>query len=263
MSNGESEELEQRLLKLVQENSHGISKDVALAALRASCAGLSKDRFDELVLGLQRRNQTRIETGAYGRSWLREMVAVEPPGCEPELINNETHLEPCVEGFLWRCFASKFLDQSDGHSLIVQNTARGGAADGLWSKPDLTVAVVSRYIYTPNKQLELYSFELKMPEGCTVYAVHEALAHAAFAHYPYLVVYLPLKHQYEHRLPRMMEQAQGHGVGIIVVSNPGDDKTFDMRLVAQRHAPTPRRIDDFIGRCFDNAHQLALQSWIR
>ena len=50
---------------------------------------------------------------------------------------------------------------------------------------------VARYRYTPLPQFDLFSFELKMPSGCNMLSVHEALAHGATAHFAYLCLYSP------------------------------------------------------------------------
>jgi hypothetical protein len=137
-------------------------------------------------------------------------------------------------------------------------------AVGLWTRPDLAAALVTRYTYAPTPQLDLYGFELKMPGGCTVYAVHEALAHTAFVNFAYLVVLLPDPARSEREnLSRMIEQAQKHGVGIIIVKDPADDEAYETVLAAERHSPKLKRIDDFITQRFDRANKLALRTWIK
>lgn len=103
-----------------------------------------------------------------------------------------------------------------------------------------------------------------MTTGCTVYAVHEALAHTTFVNFAYLVIFLPdPTHSERENLPRMTEQAQKHGVGIIILKDPSDDTSYEIILAAQRHSPQLKRIDDFISQRFDRANQLALRTWIK
>jgi hypothetical protein len=61
----------------------------------------------------------------------------------------------------------------------------------------------------------------------------------------------------------MIEQAQKHGVGIIIVKDPADDESYEIVLAAQRHNPKLKRIDDFISQRFDRANKLALRTWIK
>jgi hypothetical protein len=265
MPGPETHELERRLLDLLAENQRGIEADAARSALEQDKGiSLSQGAFDELVLRLQQRNTvTDDRTTNPPRRILRtHTVADWRP---PTRIANERDLEPHVEGFLWRRFGERFLEPDlRNYSLIVQNTAHGGTAGGLWTRPDLVAAVVARYAYAPLPQLDLFGFEIKMTKGCTVYAIHEALAHTTFVHFAYLVVFLPEGAQSERdNLMRMIEQAQKHGVGLIIVSDPSDDATYEIILAAQRHSPKLKRIDDFISQRFDRANQLALRAWIR
>lgn len=265
MPGPETHEIEQCLLDLIAENQRGIEAVAARSALEQDMGvSLSLDAFDELVLRLQQLDRiTEDQTTNPPRRILRTRIRLD--WRLPTQIANERDLEPHVEGFLWRRFGESFLDPDlRNYSMIVQNTAHGGTAAGLWTRPDLAAAVVARYVYAPLPQLDLFGFEIKMTKSCTVYAVHEALAHTTFVHFAYLVVFLPKStHSERDNLPRMVEQAQKHGVGLIIVSDPTDDAAYEIILAAQRHNPKLKRIDDFISQRFDRANQLALRAWIR
>lgn len=87
----------------------------------------------------------------------------------------------------------------------------------------------------PVPLFDLFTFELKMPPGCNMLAVHEALAHAAFGHFPYLCLY---PSENEHRpaeLPSMMEQCKVHGVGVITIPFPLDLDSYELSLLAPQH----------------------------
>lgn len=259
------DELEQSLVALVAENVRGMEARAVHSALEEEKGiKLTNDAFDELVLRLQQQDQIvedRITNPS--RRILRLRTATE--WRLPDQISSERELEPHIEGFLWRRFGERFLDiDLRNYSLVVQNTAHGGVAAGLWTRPDLAAAVVTRYTYAPIPHLDLYGFELKMAPGCTVYAVHEALAHTAFVNFAYLVVFLPgPDHSERENLSRMIEQAQKHGVGIIIVKDPTDDESYEIVLTAQRQSPKLKRIDDFISQRFDRANKLALRTWIK
>ena len=182
----------------------------------------------------------------------------------PSQVSCEADLEPWFERFIWKHALPLFYDPPpQAFNLIVQNTARVGASAGRWTRPDLCAACISRYRYSAAAQFDLFSFELKMPAGCNMLAVHEALAHSATVHFPYLCLFLPEDVGHRPELPGMLEQAQRHGVGVITISDPSDFASYRLLLVARRHSPLPAKIDGFIDDRFELANRLALQKWIR
>lgn len=254
------------LLKLLHDLDDGTPVTAAKAALcRSEGLKLTDVQFDELILSLQRQLKLDVVYKGQSRTIVPHSTTLQSL---PTRIEKERDIEPFVEGYLWRHFHDRFLlSEPQNYNLIVNNTARGGVADGVWKRPDVTVAVVSRYAYHPVPQLELFGFELKMPDGCRVPAVHEALSHTASVHYAYLVVYLPDTLPADHlalrSLPQILTQAQIHGIGVIEIKDPRVDGTFIMRLRAQRREPALRRIDDFISNRFHRTYQLALQTWLQ
>jgi hypothetical protein len=124
------------------------------------------------------------------------------------------------------------------------------------------MACVTRYRYSAAPKFDLFSFELKMPSGCNVLAVHEALAHSATAHFAYLCLYLPDGSTGLDNLGVMMEQAQRHGVGVIRMGDPRSFSTYSKILEARRNAPSPAKIDDFVEERFALANRLALRRWV-
>jgi hypothetical protein len=122
---------------------------------------------------------------------------------------------------------------------------------------------VARYRYTPQLQFDLFSFELKMPSGCNMLAVHEALAHGAVAHFAYLCLHLPNGYDEQTNLTSMLEQAQRHGVGVIRMLDPRDFATYTRLLEARRGQPAAGRVDAFIEERFGIASRLALIRWLR
>jgi hypothetical protein len=168
------DELEQGLVALVAGNERGIEANAVHSALEEEKGiSLTHDAFDELVLRLYQQDQIvedRITNP--NRRILRLRTTTE--WHLPPRVTNERELEPHVEGFLWRRFGERFLDLDlRNYSLIVQNTAHGRVAAGLWTRPDLAAAVVTRYTYAPIPQLDLYGFELKMAAG-RLYRVRSA-----------------------------------------------------------------------------------------
>ncbi len=125
------------------------------------------------------------------------------------------------------------------------------------------MACITRYHYAPVPNFDLFSFELKMPSGCNMLAVHEALSHTAAAHFAYLGLYLPDNSKEAVNLPSMLEQAQHHGVGVIRIGDPRNESSYKMLMTAERQSPSPAKVDGFIEDRFDEANRLALRKWVR
>lgn len=175
----------------------------------------------------------------------------------------EKDLEPWFERYLW-LNARRFYDPPPRSlSVVVENTARRHTGSGRWTRPDLCMGCVSRYKFQPVPIFDLYTFELKMPAGCNMLAVHEALAHSAAAHFAYLGLYLPDGSQEQANLSPMLDQAQRHGVGVVRMFNPRDPLTYTRLLEARRNDAPPARVDGFIEQRFSTANRLALRRWVR
>lgn len=140
------------LAGLIKDSDNGLSESAARSALQGpERTVFSQDEFDRLVLDLQRRQVIRLRHDKKGRTLYPFEQADTPL---PGKIEREKDLEPHMEGYLWRQFHEKFLNSEPQHySLVVQNTARGGTANGLWRRPDLTAAVVTQYKYSRVPQL--------------------------------------------------------------------------------------------------------------
>lgn len=193
---------------------------------------------------------------------IRRHLANQKAGL-PTPITQERDIEPWFERYLWLNARSFYDPSPKSLAVVVENTARKYATTGRWTRPDLSMACISRYRFSPVPQFDLYSFELKMPSGCNMLAVHEALSHRAAAHFAYLCIYLPIGSPEESNLAPMLEQAQLHGVGIIRMLDPSDHKTFSKLLEARRTNTSPGKIDGFIDDRFTVANQLALRRWVR
>ncbi|MGO8952754.1 MAG: hypothetical protein ACLPWS_19610 [Rhodomicrobium sp.] len=169
-----------------------------------------------------------------------------------------------VENFLRKSFVPDVIDPVPQMvDYVVEITAATGGTAGLWTKPDLALATVTRYRFSPQPELELYGFEVKQEDGCTVYAVHEALAHAAFVHYTTVIAILADASPYQRNLARMREQAAEHGVGLIVI--PGTQQNLDryeLILEPRRLAPALWRVDEFIETRFGKDAKQKLLSWL-
>ena len=167
------------LFELLPCEGDWISRAAALAALGERLeTEITDDELDRCVWHLG----DRIVWSPHDTLLRRRL-----PGDRPELpaeITREADLEPWFERFIWKRTLSLFYDPPpQGFNIVVQNTARIGSGSGRWTRPDLCAACISRYHYSPTTHFDLFSFELKMPTGCNMLAVHEALAHSATVHF--------------------------------------------------------------------------------
>jgi hypothetical protein len=167
------------LYQLLPEDGSPIELAVARAALSEQLSvEVGEDEFYRTIFA-----DTRIQATPERREIRRKVTGInlEPP----REIQNERNIEPWFERYLWQ-HRTIFHDPGPmSLNTVVENTARIHASPGRWTRPDLCMGCVARYRYTPSPQFDLFSFELKMPSGCNMLSVHEALAHGATAHFPY------------------------------------------------------------------------------
>jgi hypothetical protein len=246
------------LYDLLPQEGDWISRDAAWTALGERLnRDVSVEEFDRFIWLLGER----VSWNPHDRLVCRQVGAGVPQ--LPATIQNERDIEGWFERFVWRNAARMFYEPPPlSLSIIVQNTARLGSSSGRWTRPDVCMACISRYHYAPTATFDLLTFELKMPAGCNMLAVHEALSHTAAAHFAYLGLYLPLGSREEANLPSMLEQAQHHGVGVIRIGDVRDEASYTLLLTADRHSPSPAKIDGFIEERFDEANRLALRKWV-
>lgn len=250
---------EELFVLLADDGSH-LGFDAALAAVSEKAGvELSENDLAQAIFILAGDN--RVEWLPQERQ-LRRTLQGRRAGMPLE-VGEEKDLEPWLERYLWLHARSFYDHPPRSLSIVVENTARVNAGGGRWTRPDLSMVCISSYRYRTVSQFDLYSFELKMPQGCNLLAVHEALAHGAVANFAYLTLYLPADASEQINLPAMLEQAQRHGVGIIRMFDPRDFSTYTKLLNARRSETSPARIDGFIEERFTLANRLALRKWVR
>jgi hypothetical protein len=245
------------LYELLPEDGSPIEFEVARVALSEQLdADVSEDRLHQMVFA-----DPRVQSVPPMHQLRRNLPAAEPgPAAE---IRNGRDIEPWFERYLWQKRTAFHDPRPMTLNTVVENTARARGAGGRWTRPDVCMACVARYRYLPVPQFDLFSFELKMPGGCNMLAVHEALAHGATAHYPYLCLHLPTDAEECRNLTPMLEQAQHHGVGVMRMLDARDFSTYTRLLDARRGQPSPGKIDDFIEERFGTANRLALRRWLQ
>lgn len=95
--------------------------------------------------------------------------------------------------------------------------------------------------------------------------MYEALAHRRASTQAYVWFHCPadsLARQAEN-LDRISEEAERHGVGLIVAGNPAEYSTWDIRIEAARIEPDPQYLNEFIALQFSDGAREELAAWVR
>lgn len=160
---------------------------------------------------------------------------------------DECLLEPATETFLRSEVCLDSLRVALGGFVLEKTTAAGAAGAGRWSRPDFALAAIRRFKYDPRRYLDVYSFELKNRRGADVVAVHEALAHARFSHFAYLVC--PRSNLIQAETNIIRQSCTDHGIGLITFDLSASDAgepvlaEFRFEVSPQRRSPDPAEID--------------------
>jgi hypothetical protein len=245
------------LFQLLPDDGTPVTRDEALLSVSARLEReVSASEFDKLVWALGSRVAWDFHSKLLGKA-----PAAQPL---PSVIKCEQDLEPWFERYLYRQAADEFFEpRPPSLNVVVQNTARVGRHEGRFTKPDICMACVSRYHYSPGALVDLFCFELKLAVGFDIPAVMQALSNAAYAHFTYLVVYLPEGSTDPRHISSIRTRAIQHGVGIVRISDHVRDDGYRVILPARRHSPRPGDTEVFIENRFEDANRTALRRWVR
>ena len=162
---------------------------------------------------------------------------------------------------------NRWIQDQPFDQVLVEQTDRGGRRkDGIWTRPDVTVAAMTSYTYVPGRHFDIITFEIKHHSGFNVTAVYEALAHRRAAMRSYVFVYIPddLIDTFENpTLVDISDEASKHGIGLIVASDPNDFDTWDIREDAVRVIPDPARLNAFIRNQLSDGSRDQIVRWFR
>jgi hypothetical protein len=162
------------ILEILPSDGRAVSQvDLEVFCSQKAAQSLDRPAFSDSIKTLLRRKLVQRDATSLWR-------------IEPDF--EERALEDGTESFLRSevCLESLRI-RPDFYLLEKTTTAQGAPGAGRWSRPDFTLAAIRRFKYDPRRYLDVYSFELKNRRGTNVVAVHEALAHARFSHFAYLV----------------------------------------------------------------------------
>lgn len=172
-----------------------------------------------------------------------EVVAPPSPASVEEW--SEARLMTPLRCYLENHF-SQSLDLPPGSTCIVVDTSSKGPKNGQWARPDFVFISVMRFQLVPGRQVDVHSFELKAEAGGTVQAVHEALAQTRFTNFGHLAWHVPFGSRAEAKLPEIVNQCEMHGIGLLVIRDPNDYRTWETFLDPAPKRTSPATIDAFL-----------------
>lgn len=175
----------------------------------------------------------------------------------------EKELYPLVQVYLNIAFSPRLKPVLGDFRWLSAVTANsGGTATGVWSKPDLCLVVLWRQKYGLYWNLDLHGFEVKPDGRCSTQSVHEALNHTSLVHYSHLTWHCPAWDEQDRTCHSVLEACTRFGVGLITFSEPENVRSYEIRVPARKHTPTPDALDEFLETRLDATDRDQLQSWV-
>jgi hypothetical protein len=261
------EEYARLLLSLVPESGANIGNVSLRNQLQERITALGDALTDEEYWPLRDYviDQGLIEQGR-GRGGSVHRVAAAPPAeaaAAPEVI------AAVAEADLYEPFHAAvragYTKVNRIKRFISEITARQGrrSTGGKWTRPDVTLIAVRTYQFaTPNKRIEVITFEVKPDLDTAFEGIFEALAHSAFAHRSYLAVKVP-EGDDEIADDRIVGECTRHGMGYITFTNEADYETYDIVVGARLNEPDPENVDNFVKTQISQEKQEDLSEFLR
>lgn len=251
-----SEHLYQAIVKILAQTDGPVLHRVVRALIsRQLGRPIESDEYFSQIEELSSRGVIERSRGQGGK--VKLLPGFDPPQSvraawtEPELM-------PCLAKFLRTQFW-KELDLPVTNPLsewIVINTSNTGSPEGQWSRPDFTAISITPFKVLPFPQIDVYTFELKAaPAGCAQ-AVHQSLHQTKMSNFGYFV--WPLQEEHIAKLPEIEAACKKHGVGLILIADPQEPKSWEIRMEAIRQPTSPIEIDRFLSTNRFTDEQLAI-----
>ena len=183
-----------------------------------------------------------------GGSVYREAPTTKKRGRKKK--GKESDLYPGVEEYIeTRWVVDNAIEKNQ---FVLQQTASQGkkSTGGKWTRPDFALVVVSKYPYIPEKTLDLVTFEVKREDQYEIHGVYETAAHSRFSHKSYLLIHAPNGQPETEDFERLKRECLRFGLGLVLFSNSKDGDTYDLIQEAERRAPDPADVNDFISTQF-------------
>ena len=260
----EIEQLKQEMLRHIPEDGTTIGNKT----LRDDRLNWKEDLY--LAVRAQLIEQAAITTGRGKGGSVRRIIeqgtAIEVIETG-ELPNDPYPNEESLYDSLSSVIRDRWVKEGTFDQVLVENTARGGRRrDGIWSRPDITVAAMTTFTYVPGRVFDVVTFEVKHYSGLDVTSVYEALAHRRSATRSIVLAYIPddqLETMQAAIVPEIEEEAARHGIGLIVASDPENFDTWTVLEEGERAEPDPARLNNFIRNQLAESSRDKIVRWFR
>jgi hypothetical protein len=138
------------------------------------------------------------------------------------------------------------------------------ATGGTFSRPDVTVVGIRKFLYLPQRDFEVVTFEIKASNQLTVLGVLEALAHREASHRSF-AIYQSTAAEFDQgpERDRIETLAEKFGVGVYVAEKPEDFSSWSSRVEAVRAEPDPQKLNEFIAGLRNEKNKNAILQWFR
>jgi hypothetical protein len=236
-------EIYQAIVKVLASAVDPVPHRVVRAlASRELHRAIGSDEYFEEIEELSMRGAIERSRGQGGKVRLLSGVL----GGEPKSSSwTEPALMPCLARYLKTQFW-KELDLPSSNPLcewMVIDTSMSGTREGQWTRPDYTAICITPFRVLPFPELSVFTFELKASSAGGMQAVHQSLSHTKMSNYGYLVWH----YQGVEAAIGLVERAcKKHGVGLILIGNPEEPMSWEIRLDAERQSTSPVEIDQFL-----------------
>lgn len=148
--------------------------------------------------------------------------------------------------------------------FVIENTSKGKKrTPGKWTRPDVTLVAVKAYAFTPQKILEVITFEIKRASVYDVSGVFETAAHSVFAHKSFLAVESLDEFKDSEEFDRLELLCKRFGIGLLLFTDVNDWETYEEVVDAERKIPDPYDINSFISTHFGKEKQNRILEMLR
>jgi hypothetical protein len=203
-----------------------------------------------------------IVTGEVGYNRSPSIIESFPAEIAPEVA--ELKSEASLYEPFHRAIVEGYTKDNRIKRFISEVTAQQGrrATGGKWTRPDVTLAAVRTYQFTPGKRIEVITFEVKPDVDSALEGVYEALAHSAFAHRSYLAVDI---REFKDEIPddRITHECTRHGVGYITFTDVTDYASYEVVCSARLFEPDPYDVDNFVRTQISSTKQDDLREFLQ
>jgi hypothetical protein len=219
-----------------------LRENLSLENNQGAYAKLKQSLLERALVSMYRCRGGGVRLTAKGEKEAARMINAE----SKNIVKKEAELyEPL-------CQSLTLAAEQDMENCFVE-VIGGATHNGKWSNPDLVKVTVETYEFLKIKRVLVSTFEVKKFDGLNVDSVFEALAHARFAHYVYLVAEANSKSF----VPPfdVASLCQSHGVGLLKMYKHYQHYKHEILIQPRMQAALDDDVEYFLARFFDKRQE--------